>query len=113
MTKYKGHIGYSVQEEIRPGVWGQPFVRECMFYGDVIEPYIRHDQSDNVNDDLKIANTISILVDPKSFKHASNMRYLEYMGSRWKITGFQTRYPRIILTLGGVYNGPIPDEDYL
>jgi hypothetical protein len=36
------------------------------------------------------------------------MRYVEWMNARWKITSIDVKRPRVILTIGGVYNGPIP-----
>ncbi|MBQ0088385.1 MAG: hypothetical protein KBT27_03510 [Prevotellaceae bacterium] len=111
MTKFKGRVGYSVTEEIRPGVFAQECIKESTYYGDVEDPYIRHTSKEGINDDLAISHTISILVDPKSVDRAPNMRYVTYMGTRWNITGVQYKYPRLILTLGGVYNGPIPEYD--
>ena len=32
------------------------------------------------------------------------MRYVEFMGAKWKISSVEVQYPRLILTVGGVYN---------
>jgi hypothetical protein len=32
------------------------------------------------------------------------MLYVEFMGTKWKITNVEVQYPRLILSVGGVYN---------
>ena len=96
MSKFYGAIGYSVTEEIRPGVWGEKItVRD--YYGDVIRNTRQYLSSDNLNDNLNVSNEFSIVADP--FAYA-----IEYMGAKWKISNVEVQYPRLILTVGGVYN---------
>ena len=66
--------------------------------------------ADKVNDDLTIANTLSILADPTLYKHFDSIKYAEIMGAIWKVTEVQIDYPRLTLTLGGLYNGGTPAE---
>jgi hypothetical protein len=33
------------------------------------------------------------------------MRYVEFMGTKWKITNIEVQYPRLTLSIGGEYNG--------
>ena len=33
------------------------------------------------------------------------MAYAEIMGTKWKISEVEVQYPRLILTIGGVWNG--------
>lgn len=104
MAKYYGVIGYAETVETRPGVWTEQ-ITERKYSGD-LSPNIRNLQSaDQLNDDINIANKLSIIADPFAYHNFHAMRYVEFMGTRWKISRVEVQYPRLILTLGGVYNG--------
>jgi hypothetical protein len=104
MAKFYGVIGYATTEETRPGVWTESIV-ERNYFGDLIRDTRSLQTSTNVNDDINIANEISIVADPFANQNFHSMRYVEFMGSKWKITRVEPKYPRLILTVGGVYNG--------
>lgn len=104
MAKYFGKIGYSVTQETVPGVWEES-VTERSYYGDLIKNTRRYQSADKVNDDLSISNEISILADPYAYENFHAMKYVEFMGAKWKVTNVEVQYPRLILTVGGVYNG--------
>ena len=59
---------------------------------------------DKLNDDVNISNEISIVADPFAYQNFHAMRYVEFMGAKWKISSVEVQYPRLILTVGGVYN---------
>lgn len=105
MAKFFGVIGYIDTTEVRPGVWEEQIIAERGYYGDLIRNTRRLQSSDKVNDDINIANDISILADPFANENFHLMRYVEFMGNRWKISSVEVAYPRLILTVGGVYNG--------
>jgi len=65
----------------------------------------RYESADQVNDNLTIANEISIVADPYAYENFHAMRYVEFMGAKWKISNVEVQRPRLILTIGGVYNG--------
>lgn len=110
MAKFYGKVGYACQEEIRPGVWAPANITEKLYYGDTRSNSFRHsDNQDKVSDDFVINEEISILADPFAIKNFSNIRYVNYMNVNWKVTSIKLAYPRIKLTLGGVYNGPESD----
>ena len=93
----------TVTEEIRPGVWGEKItVRD--YYGDVIRNTRQYQSSDNLNDNLNVSNEFSIVADPFAYANFHSMRFIEYMGAKWKISNVEVQYPRLILTVGGVYN---------
>lgn len=110
MAKFYDKVGYAVQEEIRPGVWAAEQIKEVPYYGDVTTNF-RHQQSDKVNDDLTTSDEISIIADAFAYDNFSNIRYVKYMGANWKVSSVRLRRPRIILTLGGIYNGKVPETD--
>lgn len=103
MAKFFGPIGYAVTAETRPGVWDEK-ITERYYRGDVIRNARRLQSSDKLNDDIEISNEISILADPFANGNFHAMRYVGFMGAKWKILNVEVQYPRLILTLGGVYN---------
>lgn len=104
MAKFRGEVGYAHTEEKVPGVWSETF-NERIYYGDVTKDVRRWQNSEYVNDDLTINNVISIVADPYALKNFFTIRYVNWMGVSWKVTNVEVQAPRLILTLGGVYNG--------
>lgn len=100
--KWYGEIGFAETVETRPGVWEEQITKHN-YYGDVIRN-TRRLQTANLNDDINVSNEISILADPYAYQNFHSIRYLEFMGSKWKVTNVEVQYPRLILSLGGVYN---------
>ena len=104
MAKYYGVIGYAETVETAPGVYEER-ITERNYYGELVRNTRRLQTSDQVNDNINIANEISIIADPFATQNFHAMRYIEFMGAKWKITNVEVRYPRLILTIGGLYNG--------
>ena len=104
MAKYYGVIGYVETVETSPGVWEEQ-ITERNYYGELVRNTSRFQVSDQVNDNVNIANEISVIADPFATQNFHAMRYIEFMGAKWKITNVEVRYPRLILTIGGLYNG--------
>lgn len=103
MAKLYGIIGYAEQVETVPGVYSEE-ITERPYYGDLIRNTRRYESASQLNDNLNIANEISIIADPFAYQNFHAMRYVEFMGAKWKITTVEVQYPRLILTIGGVYN---------
>lgn len=104
MAKFYGVIGYAVTKETAPGVWTEE-IAEQSYYGDLTRNMRRLQDSGDLNDDINVANEISIVADPYANANFHSMRYVAFMGAKWKISKVEAQYPRLILTLGGVYNG--------
>ena len=104
MGKWAGKIGFAVSKETAPGVWKDEIVPRT-YYGDKIRNTRRLQSSGNLNDNLVIANELSIIADPYANENFHAIRYAEFMGTKWKISGVQVQFPRLILELGEVYNG--------
>jgi hypothetical protein len=102
--KWFGTIGYAETVETKPGVWKEQ-VTERDYFGDVIRNSRRLQTGDKVNDDVNISNEISIVSDPYANENFHSMRYATFMGTKWKVSDVEVQYPRLILTLGGAYNG--------
>lgn len=104
MAKWYGVIGYAETVETTPGVWKEQ-VTKRNYYGDLTRNTRRLQTADKLNDDINITNELSIVADPYAMNNFHSMRYAEFMGTAWKITNVEVQYPRLILTLGGVWNG--------
>lgn len=105
MAKFYGTIGYAVTVETRPDVWKERIV-ERTYCGDLIRNTRRLDGNTQVNDNITIGNEISIVSDPYANENFHSMRYVTFMGTKWKITSVEVKYPRLILSTGGIWNGP-------
>ena len=106
MAKWYGRVGYVETVEIEPGVW-EPKVTERPYFGDLLKNVSKWvTNSNSVNDNLNIANQISIVADSYAYQHFSSVKYVEFMGAMWDVTSVEPQYPRLILSIGGVYDGP-------
>lgn len=103
MAKFFGKVGYIDTVESEPGYWEEKAI-EREYYGDITRNTSRYQNGGQVNDNIVINNILSIVADPYANKNFQHMRYVKWMGAKWKITNVEVQYPRIILTLGGVYN---------
>lgn len=105
--KYHGMIGYDLTKEDpnEPGVYRPSFI-EKPATGDVLNMSTKwKEDRDSSNDDIVLNKQVSIMMDPFITENFSRIRYVEYMGTKWRVESATPQYPRIILTLGGVYNG--------
>ena len=102
MAKFYGVIGYAETVETAPGVWEEQ-ITEREYFGDLNRNTRRIQSADQLNDDLNVTNEISIVADPFASNHFHSMRYAELYGAKWKITNVEVQFPRLVLTLGGVY----------
>lgn len=104
MAKFYGVVGYAKSEEIRPGVWDEK-ITERNYYGDVLRNTRRSQSAEKTTDDINVDVQISIVSDPYAIGHSHYIRYVGFMGAKWEVSSVEPRYPRLILTLGGLYNG--------
>lgn len=104
MAKFYGKVGYAELVETSYQVWEEKIV-EHSYYGDVTRMTRKLETSSGVNDNININNLISIVADAYAWDHIFAMRYVWWMGERWKITNVEVQRPRLILTIGGLYNG--------
>jgi hypothetical protein len=107
--RFFGKVGYGESTEAVPGdgVW-IPVITEVDYRGDVIRNRRRMDTADQINEDLRVSNSISIVADEYAVKHFFLIKYVVWEGARWVVNAVEVKPPRLILELGGVYNGPTP-----
>ena len=104
MSKFYGPVGYITQQEISPGIWDDVVV-ERSYRGDILQNIRKWEPTEHKNDDVVISNRISIIADIFAYENLSTIRYVSWMGIRWKVNNVEIQRPRLILTLGEVYNG--------
>ena len=105
MAKFYGPIGYGITSETAPGVWTDTII-ERNYRGDVLQNYRKVSQGESINDNIDVSNRLSIISDPFAMQHFHTIKYVKWMGAAWKVTTVDaSQRPRLILTIGGVYNG--------
>lgn len=104
MARWYGSVGFVESKETKPGVW-TPEITERTYFGEIIQNFRKLESSDQVNDDVNVSNKISIVADPYAELNFHKIRYAEFMGAKWKVGNVEVQRPRLILTLGGVWNG--------
>lgn len=108
MAKFFTKLGIAKgQYESQPGVFSE-LVEEFPCTGYVLRDSSRYDTPSKINDDLIVGNQLSVLADPYAYENFHSIRWIDWMGSRWKVTSVEVNYPRLILGLGGLYNGVQP-----
>lgn len=103
MNRWFGVIGYVVPTDKGNGVWVDEIV-EREYYGDIVRNRSLVSSADKVNYDVNVSNVISVFSDPYVIENFHAIRYVEFMGSKWKVQSVEVKYPRLELSLGGLYN---------
>lgn len=111
MNRFYGKLGYGESQEspADSGVWVD-VITEYPYYGDIIRNTRQLDRSDNLNDNVSVGNSISIIADEYAYQNFSDIRYVIWNGKPWTVSEIEVRAPRLILTLDKVYNGPMAVE---
>jgi hypothetical protein len=106
--RFSGTVGFATSEEAAPGVW-KDVITERTYFGDVVRNSRGMESPSLVppelNVNLALANSFSILADADAYADFMQMRYVQWEGSYWKITNVEVRRPRLILTIGGQWDG--------
>jgi len=110
MAKFSGKIGFVRDRETYEGsgIWLEEKI-ERTYRGDIINDVVKWQDSTRVNEKLNISNKLSIVADTFAMMNVGIMRYVEYLGTKWKIMTVEINRPRIVIYLGGVYNGTTKD----
>lgn len=98
-------VGFSVSEETAPGVF-EGNITEKKYYGDVTKDFRKAQGGDKVVGDISINNVFSIVADPFAFENLKFIKYLKYMGIAWTVESVEVQYPRLLISVGGRWNGP-------
>ena len=103
--KWYGKVGFVKSVKSAPSVWtNEETIRE--YQGDVYRNSNQYTaNSDSTNDDFAINHQISIIADSYACDNCRSIKWVEFMGARWKVKSFEVKPPRLVLTVGGVWNG--------
>ena len=113
MAKYSGMLGYVMPaKEDPPGIWKPSAVVEKLGRGDLFGQTINNEDVGGLSDGITINNQLSIIMDPFVNKNLESLKYVILYGTRWEIKSMTINRPRVILTLGGVYNGEYPSTGH-
>lgn len=105
MARFKGEVGYGESVETKPGVW-EDVMTEKVYSGDVVRNTRALEEGDGLNSNIVVGNFISIVADQHAIDHFFKIKYVRWAGTLWTVTKVEVRRPRLILSLGEVYNGP-------
>lgn len=103
MAKFYGEIGFAIDKETAPGVHTD-MIESRFYYGEVNSRRIRTTNGTSINDNVNVSDEISIVSDPFANEHYFAMKYVTYMGVKWKVENISVQFPRLVLSLGGIYN---------
>lgn len=109
MARYCGLIGFSTTKETASGVYEED-ITERKYYGDVTKDFRKDTRTDKIVRDVTISNTFSIVADPFAFENLQFIKYLKYMGIAWNVESVEVQYPRLLISVGGKWNGPDGNE---
>lgn len=104
MARFHGRVGFVRTVETVPGVHRE-VATEVPCSGDVLREAKRFDKGDTLNENVTINNRFSIVYGDVALSQLQYIRYVVWLGTKWKVTAIEVQTPRIILTAGGVYNG--------
>lgn len=109
MAKFFGDIGFAAQVQTSPGIWEDKII-EKQYYGDISREARRFSGSDEILGSINLSNQISVIADGYITDNVQNLRYVRWLGGLWKVSYVELKFPRLVLEMTGVYNGPTPSS---
>ena len=107
MARFRGLVGYGIPTETSQGVW-EDVITEHKYGGDLVRNSTRREENDAINSAISLDSSVSIVADDFARGNIDAIRYVVVAGTRWTVTSVSEARPRLLLRLGGVYNGPTP-----
>lgn len=101
--RYHGRVGYFDTVETKPGLFEEGLLFKN-YYGDVVRNTKRNASTDTINEKITVSNQISIVADPYAQTHFFNIKCIEWQGALWTVSDVEVQYPRLIISLGGLYH---------
>lgn len=100
--KWFGEIGYFVESNNVDGIVTDSFITQ-QYYGDIIKDYKTNTSENAVNEDFELSNRISVVADPYLISHFHKIAWISFMETKFKVRSVELQYPRLIVSLGGVF----------
>lgn len=111
MSRFYGKVGFSETVDKGDGIWASDEITEIDVVGDLIQETIRSVPNEHLNDDIKLTNRVSLISDETLLRNFQSLKYVKWMGVAWVVQSVEVKRPRLILSLGGVYNGPTKESE--
>ena len=105
MSKWYGIVGYAEHVETSPGDWDEQITERSYFGDNYKNARMLQNSTESTNDNVNVSIQISIVADPYAYQNFHAIRYVEFMDNKWKVTNVDVQYPRLVLTIGGLYHG--------
>lgn len=98
-------VGYGETKETFKGSGVYKLIHtEKPYYGDILKKNVRNESGEHLHDNVNVSHRISIVADEYAYMNIFAMKYVVWMGTKWEITDVEVERPRLILSVGGVYN---------
>ena len=110
MSRFYGVVGFVKTQETAPGVWESNVIERHEYSGDIQRHITRYNDGQKVVSDVSLNNEISIVLDPYALENFQYIKFVEYLGTAWKVTSVEVQYPRRIMSIGEVYKGETGNE---
>lgn len=106
MARFSGKIGFATTSESvsEPSVYEET-ITERKYTGFILTEYNNHNDKTTINTDVRLNMRFSIIMDPYTAQNINNLRYIEYMGTKWKISSVEVKLPGLIISIGDMWNG--------
>lgn len=103
--RFYGLIGFATTNtDNDDDIWKEEIIAKP-YMGDVIRHGWNAQPAEKLTKDIKLNAQISIIADEFAYDFMHLIRYAVYRNAKWEVTAIDIQRPRLILTLGGVYNG--------
>lgn len=103
MARYSGLVGYVTQEETVPGVWS-PVENPRTMKGEIIRQSSTNPDHGKINSDISLNHRVSLWGDAYAFDSYYAIKWIQIDGRKWEVTSVEIKRPRIIVTVGGLWN---------
>ena len=101
--KFYGEVGF-VKTIVNEVSVAEESVTLVPYYGEIIRDKRRIDSSDKIVKDISLQNEVSIVADKFMTDNLAWIKFVKWRGINWSVDSVDINYPRITLSLGGVYN---------
>lgn len=111
MARFSGLVGFAHTVRTSPGVSSEKITEKGPYFGDLKRASRVMQQSVTVNAELSTTNTIEIVADDYLSENIFAIRFVEWAGVPWIVSEVTVQHPRLLLRLGGVYDGARAKQD--
>lgn len=105
MARFIGNVGFGHSVEKAKGVH-EDVITTRVYKGEVVRNNRAFNANQEIEGEITTSHSINIVADSYALANHQAIRFVEWGGGFWYVTTVQTNRPRLLLGLGGPYNGP-------